>query len=172
MRERERGNLEFLITTPVRRYELMLGKILPYILIGLAQATVAFFVGSALFRVPVAGSLLDVYLSSLLFVAATLGVGLTISTFATSQFQAVQIAFSLLLPTLLLSGFIFPFDGMPKVAQWIGMLFPLTHFVEVVRGVILRGASLGDLANQMYALLALFVVTMTSAALRFTKRLD
>ena len=172
VRERERGNLEFLITTPVRNYELMLGKITPYILIGLAQVTIVFFVGSWLFRVPVAGSLVDLYLGSLLFVAATLGVGLTISTFAKSQFQAIQISFFFLLPTLLLSGFMFPFTGMPKVAQWIAYLFPLTHFVEVLRGVILRGATLAEMASQLYALLALFVLTMLTAVLRFTKRLD
>ena len=172
VRERERGNLEFLITTPVRNYELMLGKITPYILIGLAQVTIVFFVGSWLFRVPMAGSLVDLYLGSLLFVAATLGVGLTISTFARSQFQAVQIAFFFLLPTLLLSGFMFPFNGMPKAAQWIAYLFPLTHFVEVLRGVILRGATLAEMSTQVYALLALFVLTMLIAVLRFTKRLD
>lgn len=172
VRERERGNLEFLITTPVRNYELMLGKIAPYILIGLAQVTIVFFAGIWLFRVPVVGSLLDLYLGSLVFVAATLGIGLSISTFARSQFQAIQGAIFFMLPMLLLSGFMFPFDGMPEVAQWIGLLFPLTHFVEVIRGIILRGATIGDMAVQMYAISGLFVVSMLVPVLRFAKRLD
>ena len=172
VRERERGNLEFLITTPVRNYELMLGKIAPYILIGLAQVTIVFFAGSWLFRVPIAGSLLDLYMSSLVFVAATLGIGLSISTFARTQFQAIQGAIFFMLPMLLLSGFMFPFDGMPKIAQWIGLLFPITHFVEVIRGIILRGATLADMAPQMYAISGLFLVSMLIPVLRFTKRLD
>ncbi len=172
VREREHGNLEFLITTPVRNYELMLGKIAPYILIGLAQVTIVFFAGTWLFRVPSTGSLLDLYLASLVFVAATLGMGLSISTFARSQFQAIQGSIFFMLPMLLLSGFMFPFDGMPKIAQWIGLLFPLTHFVEVLRGIILRGATLGDMAVRMYAISGLFVVSMLVPILRFTKRLD
>ena len=172
VRERERGNLEFLITTPVRNYELMLGKIAPYILIGLTQVTIVFFAGSWLFRVPIAGSLLDLYLGSLVFVAATLGIGLSISTFARTQFQAIQGAIFFMLPMLLLSGFMFPFDGMPKIAQWIGLLFPITHFVEVIRGIILRGATLADMAPQMYAISGLFLVSMLIPVLRFTKRLD
>lgn len=172
VRERERGNLEFLITTPVRNYELMLGKIAPYILIGLAQVTIVLFAGTWLFRIPIAGSLLDLYIGSLVFVAATLGIGLSISTFARTQFQAIQMAIFFMLPMLLLSGFMFPFDGMPKVAQWVGLLFPITHFVEVVRGIILRGATLADLAPQMYAISGLFLVSMAIPVLRFSKRLD
>lgn len=172
VRERERGNLEFLITTPVRNYELMLGKIAPYILIGLIQVSIVYFAGTWLFRVPTVGSLLDLYIASLVFVAATLGIGLSISTFAKSQFQAIQGAIFFMLPMLLLSGFMFPFDGMPKVAQWVGLLFPITHFVEVVRGIILRGATLADLAPQMYAISGLFLVSIAIPVLRFTKRLD
>ena len=172
VRERERGNLEFLIATPVRNWELMLGKIAPYILIGLTQVTIVFFAGTWLFRVPVLGSVVDLYLASLVFVAATLGIGLSISTFAKSQFQAIQGAIFFMLPMLLLSGFMFPFDGMPKAAQWVGLLFPITHFVEVVRGIILRGATLADMAPQMYAISGLFLVSMAIPVLRFTKRLD
>ena len=172
VRERERGNLEFLITTPVRKHELMLGKIAPYILIGLAQVTIVYFAGSWLFRVPTAGSLLDLYLASLVFVAATLGIGLSISTFARTQFQAIQGAIMFMLPMLLLSGFMFPFEGMPKIVQWIALSFPLTHFVEVARGIILRGATLGDMATRMYAISGLFAVAMLIPVLRFNKRLD
>ena len=124
VRERERGNLEFLITTPVRNYELMLGKIAPYILIGLIQVSIVYFAGTWLFRVPTVGSLLDLYIASIVFVAATLGIGLSISTFAKSQFQAIQGAIFFMLPMLLLSGFMFPFDGMPKVAQVGGSAVP------------------------------------------------
>ncbi len=124
VRERERGNLEFLITTPVRNYELMLGKIAPYILIGLIQVSIVYFAGTWLFRVPTLGSLLDLYLASLVFVAATLGIGLSISTFAKSQFQAIQGAIFFMLPMLLLSGFMFPFDGMPRVPSGWGCFSP------------------------------------------------
>ena len=172
VRERERGNLEFLITTPVRKHELMLGKIAPYILIGLTQVTIVYFAGSWLFRVPTAGSLFDLYLASVVFVGATLGIGLSISTFARTQFQAIQGAIMFMLPMLLLSGFMFPFEGMPTLVQWIAYLFPLTHFVEVARGIILRGATIGDMAVRMYAISGLFVVSMLVPVLRFSKRLD
>jgi len=172
VRERERGNFELLITTPVRNTELMLGKIAPYIVIGLVQVTIILLVGTALFSVPIVGSLVDLYLAGLLFIAATLGLGLTISTIAKSQFQAMQLTFFVFLPSILLSGFLFPFDGMPRVAQWIGYLLPLTHFVEMIRGIMLRGASLTDLLPRVYALLAFFCVMMFVAIMRFSKRLD
>ena len=172
VRERERGNFELLITTPVRNVELMAGKIVPYILIGLIQVTIVWLTGSLLFDVPIAGSVPDLYLASLLFIAATLGLGLTISTIARSQFQAMQLTFFVFLPSILLSGFLFPFDGMPVAAQWIGRMLPLTHFVEMVRGIMLRGAGLGDLMTQVYSLLAFFFVAMTVAIGRFAKRLD
>ena len=172
VRERERGNFELLITTPVRNIELMVGKIAPYVIIGLIQVSIVLLVGSLLFRVPVAGDIVDLYLASLLFIAATLGLGLTISTIAHSQFQAMQLTFFVFLPSMLLSGFMFPFDGMPAVAQWIGWLFPLTHFMELVRGIMLRGAALGELTRSVAALLIFFCVAMTVAVLRFRKRLD
>lgn len=172
VRERERGNFELLITTPVRNIELMVGKITPYVVIGLVQVSIVLLVGYALFRVPIAGSIVDLYLAALLFVAATLGLGLTISTIAQSQFQAMQMTFFVFLPSMLLSGFMFPFDGMPAVAQWLGWLLPLTHFMDLVRGIVLRGAALGDLARSAGALLIFFFLAMTVAVLRFRKRLD
>ena len=172
VRERERGNFELLVTTPVRTIELMIGKIVPYIGIGLIQVTIVLIVGSLLFQVPVRGALLDLYLAALLFVMASLGLGLTISTIARSQFQAMQLTFFVFLPSILLSGFMFPFDGMPEAARWVGVVLPLTHFIELVRGIMLRGASLAELSPHMYALGAFFAAAMTLAVARFTKRLD
>jgi len=145
VRERERGNFELLITTPVRNVELMIGKITPYIVIGLVQVSIVLTVGVFLFDVPVRGHLADLYVASLLFIAATLGLGLTISTLARSQFQAMQLTFFIFLPSMLLSGFMFPFDGMPKVAQWRGNALPLTHFVEMIRAIMLRGVCAVDI---------------------------
>lgn len=172
VRERERGNLELLITTPVSNFELMVGKIWPYILIGLIQVTIVLFLGWTLFSVPVAGNLLDLYLAALLFIAASLGLGLLISTFAKTQFQAMQLTIFTFLPSILLSGFMFPFDGMPRVAQWIGQLLPLTHFVRLVRGVLLRGADLTGMWVDVWPLLVFFTLVMTLAVLKFHKRLD
>ncbi len=172
VRERERGNLELLINTPVRNGELMVGKILPYILIGLIQVTLILLLGHLLFHVPVAGSLLDVYLAALVFIAANLTLGLVISTVAQSQFQAMQMTFFFFLPSILLSGFMFPFDGMPRAAQYIAELLPLTHFMRLIRGIVLRGASIGDLMSEIYALFGFAAVTLTLATRRFHKRLD
>jgi ABC-2 type transport system permease protein len=172
VRERERGNLEFLITTPVGTLELMLGKLLPYIVIGLLQVSLVLIVGHLLFGVPFRGQLADLYAVSLVFIAASLALGLLISTLARSQFQAMQMTFFFFLPSILLSGFMFPFDGMPRPAQWIAEVLPLTHFVRMVRGIMLRGAGLADLLPDIRALLLFFGIVMTLAVLRFHKRLD
>jgi ABC-2 type transport system permease protein len=172
VRERERGNLELLITTPIRSGELMAGKLLPYVGIGLVQVTLVLTVGSLLFDVPVNGRLLDLYLAALLFIASTLTLGLVISTLARTQFQAFQLAFFIMLPSILLSGFMFPFDGMPKPAQWLAQVLPLTHFNELVRGIVLRGAPLADLTRPALKLMVFLVVTLAIATLRFRKRLD
>jgi ABC-2 type transport system permease protein len=172
VRERERGNLELLITTPVRTPELMVGKLVPYILIGLVQVTIVLLVGHWLFDVPLRGQLLDVYLAALTFIAASLTLGLLISTLARSQFQAMQLTLFVFLPSILLSGFMFPFDGMPVVAQQIAEVLPLTHFVRLIRGIVLRGAELGELMPEIRALIVFFVVSLTLAILRFRKRLD
>ena len=172
VRERERGNLELLITTPVSSGELMIGKVLPYIGVGLVQTTVVLLLGVWLFKVPINGSLWGVYGAAMLLIVANLTLGLLVSTAAKTQFQAMQMAFFLFLPSILLSGFMFPFDGMPKVAQWIAEVLPLTHFVRLIRGVILRGANLFELWPDVLALLAFTVVVMSLAILRFRKRLD
>jgi len=172
VRERERGNMELLITTPLSSAELMVGKVLPYIVLGLVQVTVIVALGLWIFAVPVRGALLDVYLAALLLIAANLSLGLLISTRARSQFQAMQLTFFVFLPSILLSGFMFPFAGMPAFAQWIAEALPLTHFIRLIRGVMLRGAGLGELWPDVAALAAFTAVMMAAAILRFRKRLD
>ena len=172
VRERERGNLELLITTPVKTPELMLAKITPYIVIGLIQVSLVLVLGHFLFQVPMRGSLLDTYIVTLAFIIANLALGLFISTLVSTQFQAMQMAFFVLLPSILLSGFIFPFAGMPKPAQLIAEALPLTHFIRLIRGVILRGADLQEMARELAILGGFIVVLMTFAIARFRKRLD
>jgi ABC-2 type transport system permease protein len=172
VRERERGNMELLIATPLSSSELMIGKVLPYAAIGLIQTTVILVLGVWLFDVPIRGSLLDVYLAAVLLILANLTLGLLISTKAQSQFQAMQMTFFVFLPSILLSGFMFPFAGMPKIVQWLAEVLPLTHFLRLIRGVMLRGAGLVELWPDVLALLAFIVVMMTLAISRFRKRLD
>ncbi len=172
VREREHGNLELLINTPVTSFELMTGKLLPYIAIGLIQLALILAIGDILFDVPVRGSVLDLYIAASLFIAANLALGLFISTMVATQFQAMQATFFLMMPSILLSGFMFPFDGMPVVAQYLGEVLPITHFIRLTRGIMLREASLGDLPFALFYLAAFSVVAMTAAALRFSKRLD
>jgi ABC-2 type transport system permease protein len=172
VRERERGNLELLIATPLGRLELMVGKLLPYVGIGIIQTTLILTVGSALFTVPVVGSLLDLYLATLMFIAASLGLGLFVSTMAQTQFQAFQLAFVTMLPSILLSGFLFPFEGMPVIAQWLAQVLPLTHFNVIIRGIMLRGADLPEVWPQIAKLAVFLVVMLGIAVARFKKRLD
>ncbi|MGN6151278.1 MAG: ABC transporter permease [Lysobacteraceae bacterium] len=172
VRERERGNLELLITTPVSSAELMIGKVLPYVGVGLVQTTVVLLLGMGVFDVPVRGHLVDVYGAAMLLIVANLALGLLVSTRAQTQFQAMQMAFFLFLPSILLSGFMFPFEGMPQAAQWIAEVLPLTHFVRLIRGVMLRGASLPSLWPDALALVVFALVAMTVAISRFRKRLD
>jgi ABC-2 type transport system permease protein len=172
VRERERGNMELLIATPVSRGELMLGKVIPYAVIGLVQTTMVLLLGLWLFDVPVRGAVLDVYLAATLLILASLTLGLLISTRAQSQFQAMQVTFFVFLPSILLSGFMFPFAGMPAPAQWLAEILPLTHFLRLVRGVMLRGAGLWEMWPEVLALAAFTAIMMTAAILRFRKRLD
>jgi ABC-2 type transport system permease protein len=172
VRERERGNMELLIATPLGSAELMVGKVLPYVLIGLLQTSVVLALGIWLFQVPVHGSLLQVYIAAVLLILANLTLGLLISTRAQSQFQAMQMTFFLFLPSILLSGFMFPFSGMPTAVQWFAELLPLTHFLRLVRGVMLRGAGLMEMWPDVLALIVFTVVMMTAAIARFRKRLD
>ena len=172
VRERERGNLELLINTPVSSSELMIGKVIPYIVIGMLQLVLILAVGRLLFAVPVRGNPLDLLLAASTFVAANLALGLLISTAAKTQFQAMQMMVFILLPSILLSGFMFPFDGMPPFAQAIGELLPNTHFIRLTRGIMLRDAALSELKPDLYYLIGFTLVAMLLATLRFTKRLD
>ena len=172
VRERERGNMEMLITTPVSPWELTIGKVLPFIGIGLIQVTVILIVGRLIFDVPVRGSLAELYAACLLFIIASLTLGIFVSTLAQSQFQAMQLAFFTFLPQILLSGFMFPFAGMPKAAQWFAEILPLTHFLRLARGIMLRSAGLIELWQEMLILLVFTVVMMSIAVARVRKRLD
>jgi len=172
VREREHGNLELLINTPVTSAELMIGKILPYIAIGLVQLALILGIGDLLFDVPVRGSVLHLYAAASLFIAANLALGLFVSTMVTTQFQAMQATFFLMMPSILLSGFMFPFDGMPVAAQYLGEVLPITHFIRLTRGIMLREATLADMPLELLYLAVFSAVAMTAAALRFSKRLD
>ena len=172
VRERERGNLELLINTPLSSAELMIGKVIPYVVIGLLQLALILGIGDILFDVPIRGSVVDLYVAGSAFIAANLALGLLISTATQTQFQAMQMTMFILMPSILLSGFMFPFDGMPVVAQYIGEILPTTHFIRLTRGIMLRDAAIGELLPPLFYLLAFTVVAMTVAALRFSKRLD
>lgn len=172
VRERERGNLEFLIATPVSPFELTLGKVLPFVGIGLIQVTVVLLLGLLIFRVPIRGALFDVYGAAFVFILASLSLGVFLSTLAKTQFQSMQLAFFTFLPQILLSGFMFPYAGMPVPAQWLAEIFPMTHFMRLIRGIMLRGAHLLELWPELVALAAFCVVTLAIAVLRTRKRLD
>ena len=172
VRERERGNMELLIATPISSSELMVGKVLPYVGIGLVQVSLVLGLGSWMFQVPIRGSLVDVYIASMLLVVCNLGLGLMISTFARSQFQSMQMTMFVFLPSMLLSGFMFPFAGMPRVVQHLAEVVPLTHFLRLIRGVMLRGATLAELWPEVLAMVVFTALSMSAAILRFRKRLD
>lgn len=172
VRERERGNLEMLIATPVSPLELTLGKVLPFIGIGLVQVSVVLLLGRLLFDVPIRGSMLDLYLASFVFIVASLALGVFLSTLARSQFQAMQLAFFTFLPQILLSGFMFPYAGMPTAAQWLAELLPLTHYLRLVRGIMLRAAGMADLWPSLAALGVFIAVMLGFAVARVSKRLD
>ena len=172
VREKERGNLELLINTPIKTPELMLGKIFPYILIGLIQLALILGLGWYFFQVPIHGSLIHVLAAASVFIAANLSLGLLISTVAATQFQAMQMTFFILLPSILISGFMFPFDGMPAAAQNIAEFLPLTHFNRLIRGIVLRGADITSMLDELLALAIFTAVVLTLAILRFSKRLD
>ncbi|MCX5543626.1 MULTISPECIES: ABC transporter permease [Paraburkholderia] len=168
-RERERGTMENLLATPVLPIEVMTGKIIPYVAIGLIQATIIVLAARYVFHVPFAGGLVTLYLSALLFIAANLTVGITLSSLAQNQLQAMQLTMFYFLPSLLLSGFMFPFGGMPRWAQWLGNLLPLTYFNRLVRGILLKGNGWTDLWPAVWPL-AVFTVAVMAIAVRFYRR--
>jgi ABC-2 type transport system permease protein len=170
-RERERGTLEQLIVSPVRKIELITGKIVPYIGIGYVQMSLVLLIGHFAFDVPLVGSLLLLYALAALFIAANLAIGLFFSTVAQTQQQAMQMSFFFLLPNILLSGFMFPFEGMPRPAQWLSQALPLTHFLRIVRGITLKGASFGEVAPELVWLGCMLTVLVLLASTRFSKKL-
>jgi ABC-2 type transport system permease protein len=164
--------MESLLAMPIEPIEIMLGKIAPYVVIGFIQAALIIALGIALFEVPVAGSMLLLAALSTLFIATNLSIGYTFSTVAQNQLQAIQMSFMFFLPNILLSGFMFPFAGMPLWAQWVGEMLPLTHYIRIVRGIMLKGADLGDLQGEALALAGLMLLAMTLAVRRFRRTLD
>jgi len=171
-REIERGTMESLLAMPITPVEIMLGKIVPYIMVGFVQASLIIGIGIGLFGVPLLGSLLLLALLSTLFITTNLSVGYTFSTIAQNQLQAMQMSMMFFLPNILLSGFMFPFAGMPAWAQWIGEVLPLTHYLRIVRGIMLKGAALADLRYDALALAGLMLVAMVIAISRFRRTLD
>ncbi|MGE5396810.1 MAG: ABC transporter permease [Chitinophagales bacterium] len=171
VRERERGTLEQLIVTPLKTYELMIGKIVPYIALGYIQITIALIIGFLVFGVGIKGSILQLYLLTLFFITASLGMGILISTVAKNQMQAFQMAFFVMLPSILLSGFMFPRAAMPKFIYYLTYVIPLTYYLDIIRGIILKGIGFSYLVGQVTSLLVFSVVLMTLAILKFQKRI-
>jgi ABC-2 type transport system permease protein len=170
-RERERGTLEQLIVSPVRPVELVLGKIAPYVIIGYVQMTVILAAGHLIFHVPFQGSLLLLYALAFLFIAANLAIGLFFSTLARTQQQAMQMSFFFLLPNILLSGFMFPFEGIPRPAQIPAQALPLTHFLRIVRSIVLKGGGLDDVYPELLWLTGILCALVVMSSLRFRKKL-
>jgi ABC-2 type transport system permease protein len=164
--------MESLLSMPLQPLEIILGKIAPYIFIGFLQALIILVVGVTVFGVPIAGSITLLAALTTLFITANLAVGYTFSTLARTQLQAMQMSMMWFLPNILLSGFMFPFAGMPTWAQWIGEILPLTHYLRIVRGVMLKGATLYDLGPEALWLIGLTLVAMTIAVTRFRTTLD
>ncbi|MGE4372512.1 MAG: ABC transporter permease [Xanthobacter sp.] len=171
-RELERGTMESLLSMPIHPVEIMLGKIMPYVMVGVFQALLILVCGMVLFQVPVEGSPLFLAVATILFITVNLSIGYTFSTLARNQLQAVQMSFTFFLPSILLSGFMFPFAGMPGWAQIIGEGLPLTHYLRIVRGVMLKGAGFADLQMDAFALVVLMLVAMGVAVARFRQTLD
>jgi ABC-2 type transport system permease protein len=171
-REVERGTMESLLAMPITPLEIMLGKIIPYILVGFLQASLIISLGIGLFGIPLFGSLLLLAGLSTLFITANLSIGYTFSTIAQNQLQAMQMSMMFFLPNILLSGFMFPFAGMPTWAQWIGEALPLTHYIRIVRAIMLKGSTSSELLFDTIALACLMLVAMTIAVTRFRRTLD
>ena len=172
VRERERGTLEQLIVTPIGKTSLMLGKIFPFVLVGYAQMTVVLVLAKLLFNVPLRGSLVELYVITFGFIIANLGVGLLVSTLVKTQTQAMQAGFFFLMPNILLSGFMFPRAAMPAPAQWLGLLLPLTYYLQVLRGILLKDIWIGFLWRQTLVLLLFAAVLIALSVRRFSKTME
>jgi len=171
-RERERGTMENLLATPVRPGEVMAGKIIPYIIVGYGQVTIILLAAKLLFGVPIVGSLALLSVVLVLFMAANLAVGFTFSTLARNQMQAMQMTFFFFLPSMLLSGFMFPFRGMPEWAQWLGEVLPLTHFLRVVRGILLKGNGTAEIVPDLWPIAAFLLGAAIIALKRYRETID
>jgi ABC-2 type transport system permease protein len=171
VRERERGTLEQLVVSPVRSVELVIGKIVPYVAIGYLQMALILGAGAAIFDVTVVGNLGLLFALASLFISGNLALGLFFSTVARTQQQAMQMAFFFLLPNILLSGFMFPWEAMPAFARTLSQALPLTHFLRILRGVVLQGATFADLRGEVAALAIIFGVLVAITALRFSKKI-
>jgi ABC-2 type transport system permease protein len=171
-REIERGTMENLLSMPITPVEIMLGKIIPYVLVGFVQAALIIGIGVTLFDVPIVGNLAMLSALSTLFIATNLSIGYTFSTVAQNQLQAMQMSMMFFLPNILLSGFIFPFAGMPIWAQWSSEALPLTHYIRIVRSIMLKGSNLADLHYDAIAMFVLMLIAMTIAVTRFRRTLD
>jgi len=171
-REIERGTMESLLAMPITPVEVMLGKIIPYVLVGFLQAALIIGLGVGIFGVPIFGSIMLLAVLSTLFITANLAIGYTFSTIAENQLQAMQMSMMFFLPNILLSGFMFPFAGMPAWARWVGEALPLTHYLRIVRAIMLKGAMLADVRYDAAALFALMLLAMAIAVLRFRRTLD
>jgi len=172
VRERERGNLEMLITTPIRPLELMIGKLSPYVVVGLVQMAIVLGLGRLIFNVPFQGTALNLLIITTCFIGASLTLGLLISTVAQTQMQAMQMTMFVLIPSILLSGFMFPYDAMPEPAQYISEALPATHFMRLIRGVYLRGSTSAQLLPDILWLLGFTLIMLGIATKRFNKTLD
>jgi ABC-2 type transport system permease protein len=172
VRERERGTLEQLIVTPIGKASLMLGKIVPFVLVGYVQMTVIMGLGKLVFDIPIVGSLPLLYLLTVPFIVSSLGVGLLVSTVARSQAQAMQLSFFFMLPNILLSGYIFPRMAMPLPAQWLGLLLPLTYYLNVLRGILLKGVGIAELWRPTLALIGFATVLFAVSVRRFSKTIE
>jgi ABC-2 type transport system permease protein len=171
-RERERGTMESLLATPVRPIEVMAGKIMPFIIVGYVQVSIILLAAKVLFDVPMIGSLVLLSMALVLFIAANLCVGFTFSTLAKNQLQAMQMAFFFFLPSILLSGFMFPFRGMPEWAQWLGSALPLTHFLRTLRGILLKGNGIAEILPHLWPIGAFLLVVAAIALYRYRETLD
>ena len=171
VREREHGTLEQLIVTPLKSYELMLGKIIPYVFVGLVQASVALLVGIIVFDLPIRGNMIELFLYTLLFIVASLSLGILISNFSKNQMQAMQLSFFIFLPSVLLSGFMFPREAMPEFFFQIGRLLPLTFYLQIMRGIVLKGVGIAALWPQVLSLAVFSSIVLTISILKFRKKL-
>lgn len=172
VRERERGTLEQLVVTPIGKTSLMLGKLVPFMLVGYVQMSVVLGLGKLVFRVPTEGSLALLYVLAIPFIFASLGVGLLISTVARSQAQAMQLSFFFMLPNILLSGYIFPRVAMPEPAQWVGLALPLTYFLKVLRGILLKGVTFSDVWQPTLSLVVIATLLLAISVRRFRKTIE